>query len=53
MQIHIGVKAGYINGDLNLTDEGQDALMAILFAANKADLVTSAQAVITEAEAEK
>lgn len=38
------VKAGYINGDLELTNEGNDALMAILFVANKDALVADAQA---------
>ena len=42
------VKAGYINGDLELTAEGRDELMAISFDANKAALVAAAQAKIAE-----
>lgn len=42
------VKAGYINGDLELTPEGQSALQTILFAANKAALVTAGQAKLDE-----
>lgn len=38
------VKAGYINGDLEMTSDGEDALLTILFVANKAALVTDAQA---------
>jgi len=45
-------KAGYINGDLELTSEGQKELIAITFAANKAALVAAAQAKIAE-EAKK
>lgn len=41
-------KAGFINGDLELTDEGEKALMGILFDANKAALVVEAQAVIDD-----
>lgn len=44
------VKAGYINGDLELTNEGNNALMAILFVANKDALVADAQ---TKLDAEK
>ena len=44
------VKAGFINGDLELTDKGSDALTDIVFAANKALMVTAAQAVL-DAEA--
>ena len=42
------VKAGYIDGDLNLTDEGREALHSELFTANKAALVKSAQAKLDE-----
>jgi hypothetical protein len=45
------VKAGYINGDLELTDKGQEALDSVLFAANKAELVTLAQADLNENQA--
>lgn len=44
------VKAGYINGDLELTDKGKSALWAILFSANKDALVAEAKEVL---EAEK
>lgn len=44
------VKAGYINGDLDLTEQGQKVLMAQLFDANKAELVKSAEEDIAEAE---
>lgn len=37
------VKAGYINGDLELTEAGKKALWAISFTANKAALVAEAQ----------
>ncbi len=46
------VKSGYINGDLELTKEGEQALMTILFVANKAALVESAQAVLDEEKKE-
>ena len=46
-------KAGFINGDLELTQDGIDALNAIQFAANKAALVTEAQAKIDEEKADK
>jgi hypothetical protein len=46
------VKAGYINGDLELTTDGMKALTAIIFTANKAALVADANEVIAEAEAE-
>jgi len=42
------VKAGYINGDLELTAKGREALDSVLFAANKAELVTLAQAELDE-----
>lgn len=38
------VKAGYINGDLDMTEEGKNALIAELFVANKSALVDSAKA---------
>ncbi|MCK9369557.1 hypothetical protein M0R04_06590 [Candidatus Dojkabacteria bacterium] len=41
-------KAGFINGDLELTPEGQSALNAVLFNANKPALVEMAKEVITE-----
>lgn len=41
-------KAGFINGDLELTSEGQSALNAVLFNANKAELVKLAQEVLDE-----
>lgn len=40
------VKAGYINGDLELTDKGKSALWAILFSANKEALVAEAKEVL-------
>lgn len=43
-------KAGFINGDLELTDEGKGALMAISFAANKTALVKAAQETLDEEE---
>ena len=33
------IKAGFINGDLALTDEGISELMGILFLANKEELL--------------
>lgn len=47
------VEAGFINGDLNLTEEGRVQLQTILFMANKAELVKNAEEVIAEAEKEK
>lgn len=47
------VKAGYINGDLELTDEGVSALNTVLFTANKAALVALAQEKIDEEKANK
>ncbi len=43
------LKAEYLNGDLELTDAGERALLAILFSANKAELVALAQAELDEA----
>lgn len=45
-------KAGFINGDLEITCEGQNELNVILFQANKAALVAVANAKIAE-EAKK
>lgn len=42
------VKAGYIDGDLELTDEGEEALDAILFQQHKAELVTLAKEQLAE-----
>lgn len=47
------VKAGYVNGDLLLTNEGTLALESILFTQNKAELVKLAQEVIDEEKASK
>jgi len=44
------VKAGYINGDLELTEAGKKALWAIIFTANKAALVTEATEAIADAK---
>jgi hypothetical protein len=46
-------KAGYINGDLELTEKGKAGLVAILFAANKATLVKLAQADLDEEASKK
>jgi hypothetical protein len=45
-------KAGFINGDLDITMEGMKELQFILFKANKAELVKRAEEVIAEKEAE-
>jgi len=42
------VKAGYINGDLELTREGNEALTAILFEQNKEELVKLAEEKLKE-----
>ena len=42
------VKAGYINGDLELTSEGTTALDSVIFDANKAALVALAQTKLDE-----
>ncbi|HCR35823.1 TPA: hypothetical protein DIU22_02155 [Candidatus Woesebacteria bacterium] len=47
------VKAGFINGDLDLTTEGQDALDAVLFIEKKSELVKLAEEVLTEAEKDR
>ena len=41
-------KAGYINGDLELTENGRNALDTIIFTANKAELVKMAQEELDE-----
>lgn len=46
------VKAGYINGDLELTGEGEDALITLLFDDKKADLVNLAQSKLDDEEKE-
>lgn len=46
------VKAGYINGDLELTETGKVAIWGILFDTHKSLLVESANADIAEAEEE-
>ena len=43
-------KAGYINRDLELTENGRNALDTILFTANKAELVKMAQEELDEEE---
>lgn len=43
-------KAGYINGDLELTEKGSKELMVILFDANKKSLVDAANQEIVEEE---
>lgn len=45
------VKAGYINGDLELTTAGRDALNGIIFQQNKAALVALAQEALDEEKA--
>ncbi len=47
------VKAGFINGDLNLTEEGKVQLQTIVFMANKAEMVKLTEEVIAEAEKAK
>lgn len=47
------VEAGYLDGRLMTTPKGLDALMAILYIANKAQLVTDAQAELAEKETNK
>ena len=43
-------KAEFLNGDLELTEEGKGALMTILFEANKDELVKVAEDVIKESK---
>ena len=45
-------KAGYLNGDMELTEKGQEALDSILFAANKEAMVKLAQADLDEEAAQ-
>lgn len=47
------VKAGYINGDLEITEDGQKALYALIFADKKPDLVALAQEQLDEEKADK
>lgn len=42
------VKAGFVNGDLELTEEGRKALLAIQFSEKKSELVILAQEVLDE-----
>lgn len=44
------VEAGYINGDLDLTDEGTKALLTILFTTHKNELVKDAKEVIADSK---
>lgn len=46
-------KAGYIDGELKLTDTGTEALLAIQFQANKAELVKAAQEDLDEMKEDK
>lgn len=46
------VKAGFINGDLELTEEGRKELLSINFEANKAKLVDIAKEKIAEEKEE-
>lgn len=47
------VKAGFINGDLEITDKGQDALNSVLFVNNKEELVELAEAELAEEKGER
>ena len=47
------VKANFINGNLDLTDEGQKALNTILFSSNQKELVEMAEAKLDEEKEEK
>lgn len=47
-QMRTLIKAGIINGDLEFTEEGRNTLFAILFAANKEELVKVAKEIIAE-----
>ncbi len=47
------IKAGYVDSCLDLTGRGKDALVAILFEANKKELVTAAKAQIKEDQDEE
>lgn len=46
------IKAGLMNGDLLLTDEGRNALYALLVETHKKELVEIAQEIITEKKEE-
>ena len=46
-------KVDYINGELALTERGKNALLVLLFAANKKELVQMAEEEIAEAEKAK
>ena len=45
-------KAGFLNKQLELTDDGRQALWGIMFAAHKAALVEDAKAVIEDRKKE-
>lgn len=45
------VKAGYINGDLEITSEGSEALRSIMFDKYKSELVALAQEALDEEKA--
>ncbi len=47
------VKAGYLDGELNITHMGERALITHLFFAHKSDLVALAKADIEEVEKEE
>ena len=47
------IKADFINGDLLLTEEGKDTLAAILFEANKKELVKLAEEKLSEEKKEE
>lgn len=47
------VKAGYLDGDLDFTHEGFNALKTILFMENKAELLKMAQEELDEEKATK
>jgi hypothetical protein len=51
--IQILIKAGYIDGDLKMTQKGQEALNAVIFDTSKADLVKLAQVELDEEKDEK
>ena len=46
-------EAGFLNGDLALTNEGKEELINLLFLEKKADLVKVAQEMLDEAKKEK
>lgn len=52
-EIQTLVKAGFINGDLELTSSGQKALSACLFDQFKDKLVEEAQEILDEQEKEE